>query len=224
MTDDNIVISIEGNIGVGKSTFTQKFQELNLNDIHFISEPVNIWLNLKDNNNNNFLDLFYKDKQRWGYTFQNLAYITRMTDVIEKLYTSKKKVIITDRSIGTDKNVFGKMLHDDNYIDDLEWNIYNYWNGFFDKYIKHSETQNVIYLQCSPEVAMERIKKRGRVEEQNIEFDYIKKLSEYHDKWLLETKNVNVLILDCNKEFENDKEVFEQFTNKTINFINSLKI
>jgi deoxyadenosine/deoxycytidine kinase len=219
---ESIVISVEGNIGVGKSTIVDKLKSLHLEEIEFISEPVDEWLKLKDEKGNNFLDIFYKDKKRWGYTFQNLAYITRMTNVVEKLVSDKNKCIITDRSIGTDKYVFGKMLHDDKYIDDLEWNIYNYWNNFFDKYIKHSNQQNVIYLRCTPEVAMERIKKRGRKEELTIEFEYIKKLSEYHDKWLLNSPNCNVLVLDCNNDFENNKEIFNDFVEKIKIFIKSL--
>lgn len=217
MTEQKI-ISVEGNIGVGKSTITDKLKKLNLEGIEFVQEPINTWLSLKDENGTDFLDIFYKDKKRWGYTFQNLAYITRMTDVMEKMIVPTNKIIITDRSIGTDKNVFGKMLHDDKYIDDLEWNVYNYWNGFFDKYIKHSDKQNVIYLRCSPETAMNRIKKRGRIQEQKIEFDYINKLHDYHDKWLLNSNN-NVLVLDCDNDFENDENIFNNFVEKIKEFI-----
>lgn len=221
MTDTKI-ISIEGNIGVGKTTFTEKLKQLfSSSNTAFIQEPVDQWLKLVDNDNVNILQKFYDDKQRWGYTLQNLAYITRMTTVIEKIVPIKNKYIFTDRSIETDKNVFAKMLHDDKFLDDLEWNIYNYWNNFFDKYIKPTGKLNAIYLKCSPETAMERIKKRGRIEEANIPYEYIEKLSIYHDNWLLNTSD-NVLVLDCDKDFENDLDVFNEYANKVMSFVNSL--
>lgn len=218
----NTIVSIEGNIGVGKTTFINKLRNIDISDVEFINEPVNEWLNLKDENGNNFLDIFYKDMKRWGYTFQNLAYITRMRNVVEKLMVPNNRYVITDRSIETDKNVFAKMLHDDKIMDDLEWNIYNYWNNFFETYIKKTTKHNVIYLKSSPEIAMERIKKRGRIEEATIPFDYIKKLSNYHDDWLIDGNSCNVLVLDCNQDFENNEEILNDFIVKTKNFIMSL--
>ena len=73
-----IIISIDGNIGSGKSTLINilkdefRFDE----NIIFLDEPVNEWLQINDGTTN-ILDYFYNDKKRWAYTFQNLAFITR---------------------------------------------------------------------------------------------------------------------------------------------------
>ena len=47
----------------------------------FVQEPVNQWLKLTDEKGVNILDNFYKDKIRWGYSFQMNAFITRVKSI-----------------------------------------------------------------------------------------------------------------------------------------------
>lgn len=212
------IVSIEGNIGVGKSTFIDIVRS-KIPDSESVSEPIDIWLNIRDGENLNILQAFYDDKKRWSYTFQNLAYVTRMMTIEDKIKTTAKGTIFLDRSLDTDKNVFAKMLKDDGSISELESKIYDYWSCFYETHIRTTIQKNIIYLRCSPEVAHERIIKRGRVEEQNIPFEYIKSVHQYHENWLLNNKTDNVLILDCDVDFENDKVRQMELMESVIKFL-----
>lgn len=140
-----IIISIQGNIGVGKSTLLD-ILKLQFPNSAFVGEPVDLWCNLKDNTTNtNILDAFYQDKTRWSYTFQNMAYITRMMTLLDHL-NKPYDYIFMDRSMDTDKNVFGKMLYDQGHMTTLEWNIYNIWNEYYEKYVNSNDKKNIIYL------------------------------------------------------------------------------
>ncbi len=205
------VIAIEGNIGVGKSTFTQILKK-NFDKSTIVSEPVDMWLNIKNNNDDNILGMFYKDTKRWAYTFQNLAYITRMMK-IEDAIRNSDGIIFLDRSLGTDRNVFEKMLYDDKLLNEIEHQMYNLWYDFYHKYVNANTNQIYIYLRCNPEIAYDRIAKRGREEEKNITLEYLNKLHEYHEQWLMGLENV--IIIDCNKDFEYDLE----YQNKIIDLI-----
>jgi deoxyadenosine/deoxycytidine kinase len=209
------IIAIEGNIGVGKSTFTNILQN-NFNDSIIVSEPVDLWLDIKSSHKSdeNILGLFYKDIARWGYTFQNMAYITRMIK-IQNGINSDKKIVFLDRSLGTDKNVFEKMLYDDGLMTDIEHQIYELWCNFYNTYINNNNVINYIYLRCNPETAYQRIKKRGREEEKNITLEYLIKLHTYHENWLLNLNNV--LIIDCDKDFESDEIYQNDIINKIKN-------
>ena len=70
-------------------------------------------------------------------------------------------------------------------------------------------------MQASPEVSYERIKKRSRSGEETIPFNYLERLHNKHEKWLLDEPNV--LILNVNEDFENN-------TLKTIEMINRVKM
>jgi deoxyadenosine/deoxycytidine kinase len=172
-------------------------------------------MNIKNENGDSILGLFYKDINRWAYSFQNLAYITRMIKINEAI-NSDKNLIFLDRSLGTDKNIFEKMLYDDKIITNIEHQMYQLWCDFYKKNI-YSKDEFIIYLRCNPKTSFERIKKRGREEEKNISLEYLEKLHKYHEDWLF-SKN-NVLIIDCDKDFENDIEYQTEIINNIKNII-----
>ena len=230
-TNNNIkkvLASFEGNIAVGKTTFLHKFeQKLKDLNVDFLEEPVKKWSSIKNEKNEGLLEVFYKNMKRWSYTFQNTAYITRMKDIVEKILRSNKKYIFTDRSLQCDKNVFAKMLYDDKKINMLEWNTYNAWNSLFDD-IFYGGKYNIIYLRCDPKIAYERMKTRGRDAEKEIPLEYFKSLHEYHDDWLINIKDkdiskYNILILNCDEDFEHNEKKFNDMFDKTMKFIQNIK-
>tara|TARA_B100001093_G_C26591768_1_gene911825 strand:+ start:194 stop:925 length:732 start_codon:yes stop_codon:yes gene_type:complete len=222
------ILSIEGNIGTGKSTIIRLIKEilshiskkdinkldqkyLNLlkqnssgefiyNDLEIITEPVDKWLELTDDEDNqNILDKFYRDQERWSYSFQMNAFITRAKDILEH---SDKKLIILERSVLTDRNVFAKLLFKDKKISTMEWKLYNEWFDWLTSSFSILPTK-VIYLKASPEVSFSRIQKRSRKEESSIPYNYIERVSNAHDEWLYNHQDLT--ILDADKEFEKDE-------------------
>ena len=210
------IVAIEGNIGVGKSTFIDILHK-NFRDSSIVPEPVDKWLNIKGSDDKNILQTFYDDVDRWAYTFQNMAYITRIMTLEETIKEKKSKYIFLDRSIGTDKNVFERMLFEDGKINVLEHNIYKLWEDFYYKYVKPEFTYKIIYLRAEPEVCIQRIKQRGRPEEKNISIEYLNKLHKYHEEWLIDNKEV--IVIDCNKDFENNIEYQKEIIEKIQKFI-----
>ena len=60
------ILSIEGNIGSGKSTIIDYLKERYKNDKEFIflPEPVDEWETIKDEENNTILQKFYADQKK----------------------------------------------------------------------------------------------------------------------------------------------------------------
>tara|TARA_Y100000385_G_C13077576_1_gene632201 strand:+ start:1559 stop:2239 length:681 start_codon:yes stop_codon:yes gene_type:complete len=205
-----IIISIEGNIGSGKSTLLRLLKE-RISKWTFLSEPIEDWLKIKDNQDT-ILNLFYQDKKRWSYTFQNMAFLTR-TEQLEK-NIEQNKIIVTERSIETDRNVFSKILYNSKFMNDIEYQVYL---KLLEMYGKKNRFNGHIYLKTDVNISNSRILKRSRESESKIELDYLKKLETYHNEWL---DNSNcVLILDGNKDFENNKEEFEIILKKIESFV-----
>ena len=212
--------SIEGNIGSGKSTFCRLFAE-KYNNIDIFLEPVNDWINLKDDiSNKNILQNFYDDPKRWSYTFQNYAAITRVNNLTKPTI---KDIKITERSIYTDKNVFAKSLYETGQISSLEWKMNYEWYIWLEKILieKMGKSSGFIYLRCEPEVSYKRLKIRSRNEESTVSQQYLEMLHNAHDDWLMiEKKDFNSIVIDVNEDFENNETVRNNIFNQIDTFIN----
>ena len=192
------LISIEGNIGSGKSTFVRELQR-HYSDpancfnqkICFLQEPVDVWNTITDEDGKTVIECFYADNKKYAFAFQMMAYISRLAN-IKRALKENYDIIFMERCLNTDRNVFAQMLYDDKKINEIEYKIYNKW---FDEFLADFPNIIYIYLKTDPVVASERIMKRSRLGE-TIPLEYLVKCHEYHNKWLdtMEPK----YILDCN--------------------------
>ena len=200
-----VVISIEGNIGSGKSTIMDILKnKFSSNcEIAFLHEPVDVWREIKDENGVDLLTNFYKDQENFSFHFQMAAYISRIAIIRETAKNPLIKLIVVERSIFTDKNVFAKMLYDDGKISKLEYNIYLKWFDQFSTLINHVVN---IYIKTIPEIAFERVQKRGRPGE-TIPLEYLAKCHKYHEVWLKSCKNTH--IINGNIKLPNDSNINE---------------
>lgn len=60
--------------------------------------------------------------------------------------------------------------------------------------IKQCPLKAIIYLKCSPELCLERIKQRGRKGEEGIGLEYLRKVHERHEEWLQNINNTIPII------------------------------
>ena len=199
---------LEGNVGTGKSTFLRTLKELGIN---VIFEPVDEWTSIKNSNGKNLLEEFYNDQKRYAYTFQSIAFRTRVKNIQNSDTNS-----VVERSIFTDRNVFAKTCYENGMMNEIEWNDYTSW---FDWLVETFDIKpkGYIYLRASPDISYDRIKKRNRSGEETIPFDYLKELHNKHEKWLMDEPNV--LILDVNDDFEKDSGKLNDMIEKVMNFI-----
>ena len=223
-----IIISVDGNIGSGKSTLISdmKKQLHDNKNIIFLQEPVNVWISLTDNENDNILNKFYEDKNRWSYVFQNFAFITRARIMLDAIkdnkygYFDQPKVIITERSVETDKNVFARMLFEDKNMTDLEFKLYNEWYNYLYPEIK---VNNIVYLRTLPETAYDRMCNRSRKEENIVPKDYIQMVHKFHDDWLTKhNESYNICYLDGEKDIKYNDKALNKHIEKIQMFIKTL--
>jgi len=181
----HIIISLDGNIGAGKSTLLSEIRK-QIPEIKIVDEPVDQWTYLLDENEKNMLELFYEDKKRWGYTFQTCALLTRqknMQKMIKHLNETDQtnQIILTERSILTDRYIFAEMLYETGILTAIEWELYK---NLFDIIRESYHVHGVIYLSTSCKTSRDRISVRGRPEEESISMNYLNDLHKQHEKWL----------------------------------------
>ena len=201
------IFSIEGNIGSGKSTLVKILQEKCPHFIYML-EPVDEWSEVKDSAGENILTKFYRDQEKYSFSFQMMAYISRLAKLKRLVRRFPDATIITERSVLTDKNVFAKMLYDDNKIEEVNYIIYLKW---FHEFIQEIPITGFIYVDVAPKTSYERVLKRNRQGE-NIPLSYLATCNTYHLNWL--KGESNVLMLDAEVDFEQDVSIQVEMVNK----------
>jgi len=201
-----LLVSIDGNIGSGKSTTWDMLKEAyaGRDDVHFVEEPVDSWRQVKDSDGVPILTNFYKDKKAFAFRFQMMAYISRLAllRATVREHAGRCRIIITERSVDTDRNIFAKMLYDSGDIAHDEHAIYTMW---FDEFVRDLPVAGLVYIRADPETCMQRITKRGR-EGETIPLEYVQKCHDYHDAWIHgDTVTCKKLVIDANPEIGDNR-------------------
>lgn len=153
-------VGVAGIIGAGKSTLTGPLaKELGGEAFH---EPVET---------NPYLEDFYKDMGRWGFTMQ-LWLLARRFEQHQQVVWSGKTAV-QDRTIYEDV-VFARVLRADGYINKRDYENYESHFRLMLRYLMFPDV--MLYLNVSPELAMSRVKERARGCEVAIPLEYLQKL------------------------------------------------
>ena len=232
LNDYITIVSIEGNIGSGKSTLLETLKTIfkENGNIVFLREPVDEWEKIKDKDGNTMLQKFYANQQEYSFAFQMMAYISRLAilresvrDIMSKIHKqssceNNKYIIITERSLYTDKYVFAKMLYDQGKIEDVKYQIYLNW---FDEFAKDFPVNDVIYVNTDPEKCYERIHKRARVGEEVIPLAYLTSCHDYHNAFLDETTGIKStqLVLNGNVDIFQNSHIVDSWIISIMEFL-----
>jgi deoxyadenosine/deoxycytidine kinase len=222
------IVSVEGNIGSGKTTLLENLRKHFKDNeyVIFLKEPVDEWEKIHDESGTTMLEKFYANQEKYAFPFQMMAYISRLKVFLDTLKEMNKKtennniIIITERSLYTDKMVFAKLLYDTGKIEYVNYQIYLSW---FDTFSEEFPVHKVIYVKASPETCFQRIGKRSREGESNIPISYLDSCNTYHDYMLDKSLDTCVchhqLLLDGNNDIYENKNLLKDWIQHIENFI-----
>ena len=116
------------------------------------------------------------------------------------------------------------MLYDDGLMSKIEYSIYTL---LYNENIAQYSVDGLIYISTNPDKCYERVQKRNREGESNIEMEYLVKCDKYHMDWLLDDHVDNdsqVLELDTSQDIDilNPKQ-YQLWVNKISSFIDEVK-
>ena len=178
---DNPFVGIAGNIGVGKTTFTEIVAK------HFG------WREFYESvADNPYLDDFYRDMHRWSFNLQIYFLHHRFAGQID-IMTSEKGVI-QDRTIYEDVEIFARNLHDMNFMMDRDWSTYQNLFSNMAQFLRKPDL--IIYLKASTDTLLSRIKNRDRDFERDISPEYLHRLNISYDKWIDRCDDHEVLTIN----------------------------
>ncbi len=204
-----MIITVEGNIGAGKSTFMRMLEDRlsidSSNKIVMVYENVDEWMSVRDSatDSKSIFDLFYTDKSKHAFMFQSYVLMSRVADMMRRMRAEEgcpeNVVFVCERSFMTDLEVFAKILKDDGDMSPHEFAVYESWHKLVrDVFASNTALLNgQIYLRASPAVCVERINRRARRSEDLIDGKYIAKLHRRHEQWMLDDPRVPTLVIDA---------------------------
>lgn len=217
------MIILEGNVGVGKSTFLNYIQKY-LN-AHVVYEPHELW---QDVEGHNLLEQFFIDQQRWAYSCQSYILLTRIDQLLQDPCVLNKEICFIERSVYSGRYCFAQVAKEIGWMNGLEWCLYK---KLWDREIRRINKipSGFIYLRTPAEICFNRILQRGRFEEKPISLDYLQRIEEKYENWFIKKfgvdeniLNVPTLILDFSEDLSSNFVMQEQYLGMVKDFIEQL--
>ena len=188
-------ISIEGNIGVGKTTLAK-----------LLSNYLGYKLILETFENNPFLKDFYENLNKNALPLE-LFFLAERYELLklnseDMFFSGTVSDFIFDKS----------KLFAVNTLKDYELNIFNKIFSLMKKSVKNPEI--LIYLHSDLSSLQNKITKRGREYENNIQSEYLKKLNDTYLDYISKRTEFPVILIDVtNLDFKNNSKHFELIKN-----------
>jgi len=182
-TNKPYTILVEGTTGSGKSTLVNILAQLH--SLMAIPEPVDQWQHV---NGTNMLDNMFQDPQRWTGSFQMESTLTRIKDAIRKPMVKGRPALIRvmERSLYSERYCFMEYARRSGALSETEFNLMDLWHKFLmDQFEAKVKPDLIIFLKTDMETVEKRIKKRGRIEEQNMDMAFVDGVNRLHEDWLL---------------------------------------
>ncbi|MCH9716041.1 MAG: deoxynucleoside kinase, partial [Gammaproteobacteria bacterium] len=164
------LVSISGNIGVGKSTV---LKELRARGYDIISEGVDrgAWKNL--------LQKYYADPKKYAFIFQ----ATILADMFQELASDARRpeMITVAERCPIDTLAFASVIFEDGNLTIEEFDVLK-------KLVSTSSVKPdiIVHLRLAPAACLARIKQRGRVGESDITLGYLERLNSHTTSTLRE--------------------------------------
>jgi len=214
------VISIEGGIAAGKSDFLTKCEDSYLN-VMFVPEPQHLWTNVRNADLNGShenpygeeyieeddrYNLLYKrwaNPERYSFTFNIWSLITRLEGVTEAVRAAtlddEIDFVFVERSWEANR-LFAEVLYESKHFNELERAMYEGWMRFLSHRAQVSD--GFIFLENQAETVLERLRKRDRVEEENISEYFIDRIAMKHEVWKEQLQDQNREFMEISGDFD----------------------
>ncbi|WP_423129291.1 deoxynucleoside kinase [Gaoshiqia sp. Z1-71] len=172
---------IEGNIGSGKTSLANK-----------IAEDFGARTILEGFDDNPFLPRFYQDQDKYAFPLE----MSFLADRYNQLSKNIPEFDLFSSFLVSDYYFMKSLIFAQNTLSDDEYQLYNrFFKIIYDKIPK---PDLYVYLHLNVENLLRNIRKRGRVYEQNIDAEYLNKISAGYFSFFRQQLDFPVLLIDTN--------------------------
>jgi deoxyadenosine/deoxycytidine kinase len=175
-------IAIEGNIGAGKTTLTNR-----------IAEDFNAKTVLERFADNPFLPKFYEDQARYAFPLE----MSFLADRYQQIADDLAQFDLFKDFVVADYHIFKSLIFAKVTLTDDEYRLYR---KLFDIIYKEMPRPDLyVYLYQNADRLLENIRKRGRSYEQEIPADYLEAINRGYLDFIKSQSGLNVLLIDVSE-------------------------
>ncbi|HPE33168.1 MAG TPA: deoxynucleoside kinase [Bacteroidales bacterium] len=186
-------ISIEGNIGAGKTTLATR-----------IANDYNAKLILEQFEDNSFLPKFYLDHEKYAFPLE-LSFLAERFEQLKKELTHRD--LFTDFTI-SDYFIHKSFIFARKNLPDDTFSLYKKLFEIISETLPKPDL--LVYLYLDIKHSLRNIQSRGRSYEQNIEAEYLEKIQHSYLDFLKKQTSMRILILDTNNmDFVHNEEDYK---------------
>ena len=197
--NENRYLVIEGVIGAGKTSLSR-----------MLSERLSAQLVLEEVEENPFLKDFYRDRARFAFQTQMHFLFSRyqqQRDLKQTDLFSEK--LVADYLFQKDR-IFASL----NLVD-RELAMYERLVGWLELDVVKPDI--VVYLQAHPDTLMDRIARRNRPFEKDMDRDYIARLNDAYNHYFFHYTDTPLLVVNTNPiDFVNEPDDYEDLVRRIL--------
>jgi len=196
---DNRYVVVEGAIGAGKTSLAK-----------LLSERLQARLVLEEVEENPFLKDFYRDRQRYAFQTQMHFLFSRYQQQRSlrqmELFSER---MVSDYLFQKDRIFAGLNLSE------RELTLYERLVGWLELDVMKPDV--VVYLQAHPDTLLERIARRGRPYEKDMEREYLRQLNEAYNHFFFHYLEAPLLVVNTNGiDFVNNPDDFSDLEHRIL--------
>ncbi len=177
-------IAIAGNMGAGKTELTR-----------FLCRRYDIKPFYEPNEQNPYLEDFYRDMKTWAYRSQ-VFFLTHKFRLHLELQ-DEPGTVVQDRTIYEDAEIFARNLYRQRHIDARDFRIY--WQLYQSISATLRPPDLMIQLRCPVRTLRKRIRLRGRAMERDLPTPYLQRLNRLYEDWFRRYDLSPVLVLETDR-------------------------
>ena len=196
---DNRYVAVEGVIGVGKTSLAR-----------LLAERMQAKLILEEVEENPFLKDFYRDRARYAFQTQMHFLFSRYQQQrgLRQMELFRERMV-ADYLFQKDR-IFASLN-----LQERELALYERLVGWLELDVMKPDV--VVYLQANAETLLERIGRRGRPFERDMERDYVKQLVEAYNHFFFHYVEAPLLVVNTNAiDFVNNPDDFEDLRKRIL--------
>ena len=194
------LVVVAGNIGVGKTSLTER-----------MGDRLDWRTDFESVADNPYLAEFYDDMRQWSFHLQVFFLGHRAEQYLKAARDARSAIL--DRSIYEDSYIFARALH---HLDNINERDYQSYRRLFNLVVEGLPKPDLlVYLKAPVDVLLERIEKRARGMETGITADYLSLLDSFYDEWLANFDLCPVLTIRTdNLDYVNQPKALEIVTER----------